>query len=265
MNYWTLLFASLILYLIPSFSLIAKTTKITKRHNYFLLSIGLITHIALIYISLFNHGINLNFSNALLVISWITILFFWFMNRKRSYEGLEYLTLLPAIIILIFHPFIHPTNYVSDYSSIKALLHIVIAILGYSLLAFGAIFSIFILLIQNNIHLTRKSTEIFKSKISLLAMEKILFQIYWIGFIFLTITLISGIFFSEEVLGIPLEISHKVIFSILSWLIYGSLLLARFEAGWRGKKAIIFSLIAFIFLFMSYLGSKFVVEVIIGG
>jgi ABC-type uncharacterized transport system permease subunit len=265
MNYWTLLFASLILYLIPSFSLIAKTTKITTRHNYILLSIGLVAHIALIYISLFNHGINLNFSNALLVISWITILFFCFMNRNKSYEGLEYLTLMPAIIILIFHPFIHPTNYVSDYSSIKAVFHIIIAILGYSLLAFGAIFSIFILLIQNNIHSTSKPTEIFKSNVSLLAMEKLLFQIYWIGFIFLTITLITGIFFSEEILGIPLGVSHKIIFSILSWLVYGGLLLGRAKAGWRGKKAIIFSLIAFILLFMSYLGSKFVLEVIIGG
>ena len=148
MNYWTLLFASLILYLIPSFLFIVKTKKITMRFNYFLLSIGLVAHVALIYISLFNQGINLNFSNSLLIISWITILFFWFMNRQGSYEGLEYLTLLPAIIILIFHPFIDSTNYVSDYISIKATLHIIIAILGYSLLAFGAIFSIFILLIQ---------------------------------------------------------------------------------------------------------------------
>ena len=265
MNYWTLLFASLILYLIPSVSLIAKTTKITTRHNYFLLSIGLVAHIGLIYINLFNEGINLNFSNALLIISWITILFFWFMNRNRSYEGLEYLTLLPAIIILIFHPFIDTTNYVLDYLSIKASLHIIIAILGYSLLAFGAIFSIFILLIQNNINSTSKPTEFFKSKVSLLAMEKILFQIYSIGFVSLSIILITGIFFSEEVLGIPLEISHKGIFSILSWLVYGGLLLGRFKAGWRGKKAIVFSLIAFILLFMSYLGSKFVIEVIIGG
>jgi ABC-type uncharacterized transport system permease subunit len=264
MNYWTLLFASLILYLIPGFSLIAKTKKITARHNYFLLSIGLVTHIALIYISLFNQGINLNFSNALLVISWITLLLFWFMNRNNSYEGLEYLTLLPAIIILIFHPFIYQTNYVSDYLSINAALHIVIAILGYSLLAFGAIFSIFILLIQNNLHSPSRPTEFFKSKISLLAMEKVLFQIYWIGFVSLTITLITGIFFSEEFLGIPLEISHKIIFSILSWLVYGGLLLGRARAGWRGKKAIIFSLSAFILLFLSYLGSKFVLEIIIG-
>lgn len=264
MNYWTLLFASLILYLIPSFSLIAKIKKITVRHNYFLLSIGLLTHIALIYISLFNQGINLNFSNALLVISWITILLFWVMNRNNSYEGLEYLTLLPAIIILMFHPFIHQTNYVSDYLSINAALHIVIAILGYSLLAFGAIFAIFILLIQNNLHSPNKPTEFFKSNTSLLSMEKVLFQIYWIGFISLTVTLITGIFFSEEFLGIPLEISHKIIFSILSWLVYGGLLLGRARAGWRGKKAIIFSLFAFVLLFMSYLGSKFVLEIIIG-
>ena len=265
MNYWTLLFASLILYLIPSFLFIVKTKKITMRFNYFLLSIGLVAHVALIYISLFNQGINLNFSNSLLIISWITILFFWFMNRQGSYEGLEYLTLLPAIIILIFHPFIDSTNYVSDYISIKATLHIIIAILGYSLLAFGAIFSIFILLIQNNINSTSKSTEFFKSKVSLLAMEKSLFQIYWVGFISLTIIIITGIFFSDEVLGIPLEISHKIIFSILSWLVYGGLLLGRARAGWRGKKVIVLSLIAFIFLFLSYLGSKFVFEIIIGG
>ena len=265
MNYWTLLFASLILYLIPSFSLIAKTEKITTRHNYFLLSIGLVAHVVLIYLSLFNQGINLNFSNSLLVISWITILFFWFMNRHGAYEGLEYLTLLPAIIILIVHPFIDTTNYISDYLSIKASLHIIIAILGYSLLAFGAIFSIFILLIQNNINSTSKPTEIFKSKVSLLAMEKVLFQIYRVGFISLTIILITGIFFSDEVLGVPLEISHKIIFSILSWLVYGGLLLGRARAGWRGKKVIVFSLIAFIFLFLSYLGSKFVFEIIIGG
>ena len=264
MNYWTLLFASLILYLIPSFSLISKTTKINTHHNYLLLSIGLVTHIALIFISLFNQGINLNFSNALLVISWITILLFWVMNRNNSYEGLEYLTLLPAIIILMFHPFIQQINYVSDYLTFKAGMHIIIAILGYSLLAFGAIFSIFIVIIQNNINSPNKNTEFFKSKTSLLEMEKVLFQIYWIGFIFLTITLITGIFFSEEFLGIPLELSHKIIFSILSWLVYGGLLLGRARAGWRGKKAIVFSLFAFVLLFMSYLGSKFVLEIIIG-
>jgi ABC-type uncharacterized transport system permease subunit len=91
-----------------------------------------------------------------------------------------------------------------------------------------------------------------------------LFKIYWIGFALLTITLISGIFFSEEVMGVALTITHKIIFSILSWLVYAGLLFGRSQAGWRGKKAIKFSLFAFALLFLSYLGSKFVLEIIIG-
>jgi len=261
MNYWLLLFTSLIFYLIPSFSLAIK--KINTRHNSLFLSIGLLSHLALIYTSLFNQGINLNFSNALLIISWITIFFFWLMNKKQVYEGLAYLTLVPAIIILLVHPFIHLPHYVSELLSVTAALHIIIAILGYSLLAFGAIFSIFILLIENNIHSPVKTIEIFRSKVSLLEMEKSLFRIYWIGFVFLTITLITGIFFSEEVLGVALSITHKIIFSIMSWLVYGGLLFGRYQAGWRGKKAIKFSLLAFGLLFLSYLGSKFVLEIIL--
>ena len=91
--------------------------------------------------------------------------------------------------------------------------------------AFAAIFSIFILLIESNILATHKTAEIFRSNVSLLEMEEVLFKIYWIGFALLTITLISGIFFSEEVMGVALTITHKIIFSILQggrgfWAVY---------------------------------------------
>jgi ABC-type uncharacterized transport system permease subunit len=84
-----------------------------------------------------------------------------------------------------------------------------------------------------------------------------------LGFILLTITLISGSFFSDEIFQVPLIINHKLIFSICAWLIYAILLLGRILFGWRGKKAIKFSLIAFIFLFLAYFGSKFVVEILL--
>jgi ABC-type uncharacterized transport system permease subunit len=75
--------------------------------------------------------------------------------------------------------------------------------------------------------------------------------------------MVTGIFFTERLFGTPFMINHKLIFSVLAWLIYGSLLLARAIFGWRGKKAINFSLMAFIFLFLSYLGSKFVLEILL--
>jgi len=41
------------------------------------------------------------------------------------------------------------------------------------------------------------------------------------------------------------------------------LLLGRIKYGWRGKKAVFISLIAFVFLFLAYFGTKFVLEIIL--
>ena len=97
----------------------------------------------------------------------------------------------------------------------------------------------------------------------LMEMENFLFNINKIGFILLTITLLSGILFSEQVFGTPLQFNHKTVFSILAWLVYGLLLIGKRLYGWRGKKSIYLLLTAFLLLALSYLGSKFVLEIIL--
>ncbi|MDC0126971.1 cytochrome c biogenesis protein CcsA [Methylophilaceae bacterium] len=140
-------------------------------------------------------------------------------------------------------------------------LHINIAILSYSLLTIGAILSIFILLFEKN--LTTKILGSLTNNFSLLSMEDFLFKIYWLGFILLSLTLLSGILFSNEIFGTTSTWNHKFIFSIMAWLTYSAMLFGRNQYGWRGKKAVIISLIAFIFLFLAYFGTKFVLEILL--
>ena len=140
-------------------------------------------------------------------------------------------------------------------------LHINIAILSYSLLTIGAILSIFILLFEKN--LTTKILGSLTNNFSLLSMEDFLFKIYWLGFILLSLTLLSGILFSNEIFGTTSIWNHKFIFSIMAWLTYSAMLFGRNQYGWRGKKAVIISLIAFIFLFLAYFGTKFVLEILL--
>ena len=140
-------------------------------------------------------------------------------------------------------------------------LHINVAILSYSLLTIGAILSIFILLFEKN--LTTKILGSLTNNFSLLSMEDFLFKIYWLGFILLSLTLLSGILFSNEIFGTTSIWNHKFIFSIMAWLAYGAMLFGRIQYGWRGKKAVIISLIAFIFLFLAYFGTKFVLEILL--
>ena len=142
-------------------------------------------------------------------------------------------------------------------------LHINVAILSYSLLTIGAILSIFSLLFEKNLTNKNKIFSNFTNNFSLLSMENFLFKIYWVGFILLTLTLLSGVLFSKEIFGTTLIMNHKFIFSVMAWLTYGAMLFGRIQYGWRGKKAVIISLIAFIFLFLAYFGTKFVLEILL--
>ena len=142
-------------------------------------------------------------------------------------------------------------------------LHINVAILSYSLLTIGAILSIFSLLFEKNLTNKNKIFSNFTKNFSLLSMENFLFKIYWVGFILLTLTLLSGVLFSKEIFGTTLIMNHKFIFSVMAWLTYGAMLFGRIQYGWRGKKAVIISLIAFIFLFLAYFGTKFVLEILL--
>ena len=268
MEYLTLLLFSLVLYMIPGFILFFNKT---SKGNYlnFTLAIGLITHGSLIYITTIANGINLNFSNSLLIVSWVTVFFYYLINRKIQFNGLENLTLIPAILIILIHPLLKNDHHIEIQMSAYSIIHIIIAILSYSLLTVGAIFSIFILLFEKNLTNKDKAEQSFNSNFSLLSMEDILFKIYWFGFILLSITLFSGILFSNEIFSSsnlldPQKIwNHKTIFSFMAWVTYGTMLVGRVKYGWRGKKAVVISLVAFIFLLLSYFGTKFVIEILL--
>ena len=262
MEYTILLISSLSLYAVTAFILFFNKVKNKGLASFTLIS-ALIAHASLVYITTILNNINLNFANSLLLLSWVTVLFYYLINRKIQYIGLENLTITPAILIILCHPLIRNNQYIEFQMSISSIVHIIIAILSYSLLTVGALFSIFILLFEKNLNKKNKNIQNITSNFSLIKMEDILFKIYWLGFILLTITLLSGLLFSNEIFGSSPIWNHKTIFSLMAWIIYGFMLIGRFKYGWRGEKAVIITLIAFMFLFLSYFGTKFVLEILL--
>jgi ABC-type uncharacterized transport system permease subunit len=59
------------------------------------------------------------------------------------------------------------------------------------------------------------------------------------------------------------RVVHHTILTIASWLIYSTLLIGHHFFGWRGTVAVRWTLIAFMFLLLGYLGSKFVIEILL--
>jgi ABC-type uncharacterized transport system permease subunit len=54
------------------------------------------------------------------------------------------------------------------------------------------------------------------------------------------------------------------VFAILSWLVFGGLLLGRHFRGWRGRTALVWTITGFTLLLLAYLGTQFVLEVLLG-
>jgi ABC-type uncharacterized transport system permease subunit len=190
-------------------------------------------------------------------------LIYLLLNSKSKYRGLEIFTLIPALIIVLVFPLIQSDHQSVQYYSLPASIHIIIAMIGYGLLTFGSIFSLFLLLFEKSLHAETKNSSMISSSEPLLDVESKLFHIYWVGFIFLTFTLFSSLFFSNYLFGQSLDWNHKTIFTILAWLSYALVLFGRVQFGWRGKKSITISLLAFAFLILAYLGTKFVVEIVL--
>jgi ABC-type uncharacterized transport system permease subunit len=92
-------------------------------------------------------------------------------------------------------------------------------------------------------------------------METLLFDAIIIGFVCLSLSLVSGMIFLENMFA--QHLAHKTILSILAWLVFAILLAGRWLAGWRGRTAIRWTLGGFISLMLAYFGSKFVLEVIL--
>lgn len=97
----------------------------------------------------------------------------------------------------------------------------------------------------------------------LLSMEALLFRLIAFGFLLLTLTLASGAIYSETLFGQAMKLNHKTLFALISWLIFAALLCGRYLYGWRGRQALRWTLSGFAMLLLAYVGSRFVMEVIL--
>ncbi|KTC32266.1 cytochrome C assembly protein [Pseudomonas sp. ABAC21] len=92
-------------------------------------------------------------------------------------------------------------------------------------------------------------------------MESLLFGFLWAGWTLLSLSLISGWLFVENLFAQHLV--HKTLLACLAWVVFSVLLWGRNRLGWRGHKAIRWTLAGFCLLMLAYFGSKLVREYIL--
>lgn len=167
-----------------------------------------------------------------------------------------------ALILVLLQGFLPNSPPFRHVSSWAFNLHIFIAVLAYVVLALAALLSTAIWVADRRLH-QKPSSRLVQSLPPLLTLEKRLFALLWSGFVLLSITLLTGVAFSEQLFGRAAPLTHKTIFSIIAWLVFATLLTGRARYGWRGRTAITWTLAGFGLLVLAYIGSKFVLEIVL--
>jgi ABC-type uncharacterized transport system permease subunit len=221
-------------------------------------------HGLLIYDSVFTGvGMRLGVGHAVSIIVWLAALIYWLTDVIVNSPGLHTL-MMPIAAAGSLAPLVFPSVGVLPNTELRAFkLHLVISMLSYSLFMIASLHVLLMAVVERRLHSASLPAAL-RGLPPLLTMEIVLFRIIGVAFILLTLTLASGVIFSEELFGQPLQFNHKTIFGIASWTIFAALLGGRHWYGWRGKVAVRWTLTGFLMLILAYLGSKFVVEVLLG-
>ncbi len=140
-------------------------------------------------------------------------------------------------------------------------LHAWCALLAYATLGIAAVLAI-LLWLQERALRRREFHRWLRALPPLTELEALLFRTIAVGFALLSATLLTGVLFVENLLAQHLV--HKTVLSALSWLAFGALLLGRWRYGWRGGKAVRWTLAAMALLVLAFFGSKFVLELVLG-
>ncbi|WP_295584427.1 inner membrane protein YpjD [uncultured Lamprocystis sp.] len=222
---------------------------------------GLILHTWLLWNSIFSQvGLNLAFFNALALTSWTVITLLLVSSLTKPVENLGLILLPVAAVTLVLESAFGEVAFLSATASWPLKLHVLLSMLAYSLLTLAAVQAI-LLAIQDNHLRNRHASSFVRGLPPLQTMESLLFEMIAAGFVLLTLALLSGFAFLQNMFAQHLV--HKTVLSTLAWVVFGALLLGRFRYGWRGRTAITWTLSGFLILILAYFGSKVVIEFIL--
>ncbi|HUL41306.1 MAG TPA: cytochrome c biogenesis protein CcsA [Burkholderiales bacterium] len=225
--------------------------------------IPLALHGALLYQSTFTAtGFNLGVGNAVSAILWLTVLIYWTVSFFSNLEGLQALV-LPLAAVCVLLPLLLPTKHILSNTGLLAFpAHFLLSMLAYSLFTIAALHAVLTTVVERRLH-NGTLPAMLHTLPPLLTMETLLFRVISAGFVLLTLALVSGMLFSQELLHQPAQFTHKTLFAFISWGIFAALLGGRKIYGWRGRTAMRWTWAGFIALVLAYVGSSFVLEVIL--
>lgn len=141
-------------------------------------------------------------------------------------------------------------------------LHIVVSVLTYSLLTLAAVSSLAVFL-QERALKHKRPTRLTRMLPAVVEAERLGGRLLAISEVVLGIGLATGMATQYFETGSLLKLDHKILLSIVAFLLIGALILGHRVCGVRGRVAARVVLMAYLLVTLAYLGVKFVTQVLI--
>lgn len=207
--------------------------------------------------------LNLSASLELSALAMGGIYLFWWRLRRQDARTVGVL-LLPLMVLTLtgshLLPVAHPAlRMIGDPMLLS---HLVLSLLAYALFSIAAILAMMDAF-QEHALKTKRFGELFALLPPLDALEETLFLMVSMGFVLLTASMVTGGVYAYAERGTALAFTHKQVLTWATWLVFGVLLLGRHLYGWRGRRAVRFTLWGYLLLALAFLGVKFVTEMIL--
>ncbi|WP_068828003.1 cytochrome C assembly family protein [Pseudomonas sp. BMS12] len=205
-------------------------------------------------------GLSLDFFNAASLIAFAVIAITLLACSRIPVENLLLILMPLGSLTVLLAQFLPSGTLTPIDEEAGILAHILLSILAYGLLTI-AMFQALLLSLQDYQLKHKHPSGLIRNFPPLQTMESLLFGFLWAGWLLLSLSLLSGWLFFEDLFAQHLV--HKTVLSCIAWSVFAVLLWGRHQLGWRGHKAIRWTLAGFCLLMLAYFGSKLVREFIL--
>lgn len=221
-------------------------------------TLGVLLHVAVL---LGAHGgrLDLHFFAALSLVACVVAALTLLVNLSRPVAALGVIVFPLAALLLALDSFVAPPTAPMQMDwPIK--LHVTLALLAFSVLSIAAVLAL-LLAAQERALRVRNFGDWLRALPPLTRTEALMFRLIGSGFALLTVALLSGALFIENIRAQHLV--HTTVLSVVAWLVFGTLLYGRWRHGWRGARAVNLTLLGMVVLALAFFGSKFVLELVL--
>ncbi len=226
-----------------------------------LLIAGSLSHAAALTIKFQAYPWHFGASEALSLTALLCVTLYGLGRSILPLKGTEAPLLAFAAFMLAISLVLPPGHAITS-SDLLSRIHFACALLTQPLLIIATGMALLIKHSNRQLHNTHKGI-LARALPPVLTLEKLLFIALGAAYAMLSAALLTGLLASLDPASNTRFLSHKVLLSILAWIVIGILLIGHRRAGWRGRLAANWTLAGAALLFLGYLGTRLVLEVIL--